>query len=63
MANTVRTDTTATDTIGTNTIETSTTKVAKQAAGIGISLDSWAVALALFFVLLVWAGWIKTVPW
>lgn len=58
MANTVRTDAAAKD-----SIETNTTKVAKQAAGIGISLDSWAVALALFLVLLVWAGLIKTVPW
>ena len=46
-----------------NSIETNTTKVARRAAGLGISLDSWAVALALAFALLIWAGWIKHVPW
>jgi hypothetical protein len=40
-----------------------TTKVAQKAAGLGISLDVWAVALALGLVLLVWLGWIKQVPW
>jgi hypothetical protein len=29
----------------------------------GISLDTWAVGLALAASLLVWLGWIKTVPW
>lgn len=42
---------------------TETTKVAQKAAGLGISLDVWAVALALGLVLLVWLGWIKQVPW
>jgi hypothetical protein len=46
-----------------NATETNTTKVARKAAGLGISLDSWAVALALAFALLVWAGWIKRIPW
>src|ERR1019366_7154521 len=41
---------------------TETTKVASKAAGIGISLDVWAVALALGLALLVWLGWIKHVP-
>jgi hypothetical protein len=40
-----------------------TTDVARKAAGLGISLDGWAVALALGLALLVWAGWIKQVPW
>jgi hypothetical protein len=43
--------------------KTETTNVAKKAAGLGISLDAWAVALALGFALLVWLGWIKRVPW
>ena len=46
-----------------NSSETNTTKVARKAAGLGISLDSLAVALALGFALLVWAGWIKHIPW
>jgi hypothetical protein len=40
-----------------------TTNVATKAAGLGISMDGWAVALALGLALLVWAGWIKRVPW
>ena len=28
-----------------------------------ISLDVWAVTLALILSLLVWAGWIKHIPW
>jgi hypothetical protein len=28
-----------------------------------ISLDTWAVTLALVLSLLVWAGWIKHIPW
>jgi hypothetical protein len=40
-----------------------TTDVARKAAGLGISMDAWAVALALGLALLVWAGWIKRVPW
>jgi hypothetical protein len=28
-----------------------------------ISLDVWAVTLALVLSLLVWAGWIKHIPW
>ena len=40
-----------------------TTEVARKAAGLGISLDAWAVALALGLALLVWIGWIKHVPW
>jgi hypothetical protein len=40
-----------------------TTEVARKAAGLGISLDAWAVALALGLALLVWIGWIKRVPW
>jgi hypothetical protein len=43
--------------------KTETTNVAAKAAGLGISLDVWAVALALGLALLVWAGWIKRVPW
>jgi hypothetical protein len=40
-----------------------TTDVAKKAAGLGISLDWWAVAIAFGLALLVWLGWIKRVPW
>jgi len=40
-----------------------TTKVASKAAILGLSLDGWAVALALVLTLLVWLGWIKRVPW
>jgi hypothetical protein len=40
-----------------------TTDVARKAAGIGISLDWWAVAVALGLAALVWLGWIKRVPW
>jgi uncharacterized protein HemX len=40
-----------------------TTNTAEKAAGLGISLDSWAVALALGLALLVWVGLIKHVPW
>jgi hypothetical protein len=40
-----------------------TTTVAEKAAGLGISLDAWSVALALGLALLVWLGWIKRVPW
>jgi hypothetical protein len=43
--------------------KTETTNVARKAAGLGISLDGWAVALALGLALLVWLGWIKQVPW
>ena len=46
-----------------NSTETNTNKVARKAAGLGISLDSWAVAMALTFALLIWAGWIKHIPW
>jgi hypothetical protein len=42
---------------------TETGKVAEKAAGLGISLDVWAVALALGLALMVWLGWIKQVPW
>jgi hypothetical protein len=40
-----------------------TVKVAEKAAGLGISLDYWAVALALGLALLVRLGWIKQIPW
>ena len=43
--------------------KTEATNVARKAAGLGISLDGWAVALALGLALLVWVGWIKRVPW
>jgi hypothetical protein len=43
--------------------KTENTNVARKAAGLGISLDGWAVALALGLALLVWVGWIKRVPW
>jgi hypothetical protein len=36
---------------------------AMQKTGWRISLDSWAVALALALTALVWAGWIKRIPW
>ncbi len=36
---------------------------AKQNSRWRISLDSWAVALALALTALVWAGWIKRIPW
>ena len=35
----------------------------KPSASRGLSLDTWAVGLALAASLLVWLGWIKTVPW
>jgi len=37
--------------------------VARKAALWGLTLDGWAVALALGLSLLVWVGWIKRVPW
>jgi hypothetical protein len=40
-----------------------TSKVARQAARLGLSLDGCAVALAFVLTLLVWLGWIKRVPW
>ncbi|HXW55898.1 MAG TPA: hypothetical protein VEJ67_09135 [Candidatus Cybelea sp.] len=40
-----------------------TTKIAGKAASLGLSVDGWAVALALALTLLVWLGWIKRVPW
>jgi hypothetical protein len=40
-----------------------TTNVASRAAKLGLSLDGWAVALALALALLVWLGWIGRVPW
>ena len=43
--------------------KTESTEVARKAAGLGISLDVWAVALALGLAFLVWVGWIKQVPW
>jgi len=36
---------------------------AMQKTGWRISLDTWAVALALALTALVWAGWIKRIPW
>lgn len=39
------------------------TKIAKRAALSGVSLDGWAVALALALAALVWAGWLKRIPW
>jgi hypothetical protein len=48
----------------TKTAETTeTTKIAKKAALSGVSLDGWAVALALALAALVWGGWIKRIPW
>jgi hypothetical protein len=40
-----------------------TTEVARKAASLGISLDWWAVTVAIGLALFVWAGWIKRVPW
>lgn len=37
--------------------------VARKAARLGLTLDGWAVALALGLSLLVWIGWIKRIPW
>ena len=37
--------------------------VAKTAARLGISLDAWAVALALGLAFLIRAGVIKRIPW
>jgi hypothetical protein len=31
--------------------------------GFQLSLDAWAVALALALSALIWIGWIKHVPW
>ena len=36
---------------------------AKRGSGWLNSLDGWAVALALALTALVWAGWIKRIPW
>jgi len=36
---------------------------AKNPASRRVSLDTWAVALALALTALVWAGWIKRIPW
>jgi hypothetical protein len=36
---------------------------AMRKTGWRISLDTWAVALALALTALVWAGWIKRIPW
>ena len=36
---------------------------AMQKSGWRISLDTWAVALALVLTALVWSGWIKRIPW
>ena len=38
-------------------------KVAKTAAEIGVSLDVWAVLLALGFAFLIRAGLIKNISW
>ena len=35
----------------------------KNGSGWRISLDTWAVTLALLLTALVWAGWIKRIPW
>lgn len=43
--------------------KTGTNEVTAKAAGLAISLDAWAVALALGLALLVWLGWIKHVSW
>jgi len=40
----------------------SRTKKEKPAAS-RFSLDAWAVTLALVLSILVWAGWIKHIPW
>jgi hypothetical protein len=34
-----------------------------RSGGSQLSLDAWAVALALGLSLLIWIGWIKHVPW
>jgi hypothetical protein len=36
---------------------------AKQGSRWRISMDAWAVTLALALTALVWAGWIKRIPW
>jgi hypothetical protein len=46
-----------------NPLENNTNKVARTAASLGISLDSWAVILALALAFLIWAGWIERIPW
>jgi hypothetical protein len=38
-------------------------RVATTAAAIGVSLDVWAVLLALGFAFLIRAGLIKNIPW
>jgi len=45
------------------TNKTDAGRTAKKAAGLGISLDTWAVALGLALALLVRLGWIQRVPW
>lgn len=39
------------------------TVVATKAAKLGLSLDAWAVVLALGLAFFVWIGWIKHVSW
>ncbi len=34
-----------------------------RSGGFQLSLDAWAVALALGLSLLIWIGWIKHIPW
>jgi len=36
---------------------------AMEKSGWRISLDTWAVVLALVLTVLVWSGWIKRIPW
>lgn len=43
--------------------ETESTVVAAKAAKLGLSLDGWAVVLALVLAFLVRMGWIKHVRW
>ncbi|MGD0305140.1 MAG: hypothetical protein ABSC71_09960 [Candidatus Acidiferrales bacterium] len=43
--------------------ESTETPNLKSKAGVVLSLDTWAVLLALGLSLLVWIGLIKKVPW
>jgi hypothetical protein len=45
------------------TTQREATSAAQKGKWFQISLDGWAVTLALILSLLIWIGWIKQVPW
>jgi len=49
---------------GRKTLANQTEEVeANRQKGLRLSVDAWAVALALIASFLVWIGWIKHIPW